>query len=97
MFIGEALHAFQFDNEHAFDEDIGIVFSNVLALIVNGERRLRSSLDATKREFPKQATLVHLFEESGAQGIGDLQDGGYHALRERIWTSAFIGVHRRLI
>ena len=52
MFIGEALHALQFDNEHAFDEDIGIVFSDVLALIVNGKRRLSGSLDATKREFP---------------------------------------------
>jgi hypothetical protein len=33
VFIGEALYALQFDNEHAFDEDIGIVFPNVLALV----------------------------------------------------------------
>src|ERR1017187_9950518 len=36
-------------------------------------------------------------EESCPQGIGDLKDGAYHAFSERVWASAFIGVHRRLI
>jgi hypothetical protein len=33
VFIGEALHAFQFDNAHVFDQDIGIVFANIVTLI----------------------------------------------------------------
>ena len=53
--------------------------------------------DTTKPKFPKQSALIHLFEESGPQGIGDLKDGAYHAFSERVWASAFIGVHRRLI
>ena len=91
MFIGEALHALQFDNEQVFDQDVGIVFSNILALITDDKRCLSGSPDATKPEFSKQGTLVHLFEESCPQGIGDLKDGAYHAISERIWASVFIG------
>ena len=77
MFIGEAFHALQFDNKHIFDQDVGIVCSYVLALIGDAKRRPPRSPDTTKLKFPKQGTLVQLFEESGAY--------------ERVWASAFIG------
>ena len=54
--IGEVIHAFQFDNEHVFDQDIGIVFSNIPAFIADGKRGLSGSPDAPKGEFPKQST-----------------------------------------
>jgi hypothetical protein len=37
VFVGEALYAFQFNNEHAFDKDIGIVFSTILPFIIDGK------------------------------------------------------------
>ena len=46
MLHGEVLHALQFDNQHVFDEDIAIVFSNLLALIADDQRCLRGSADA---------------------------------------------------
>ena len=94
VFMGEALHAFQFDNEHVFDQDIGIVFSNIMTLIADGKRRLRGGPDATKPEFSQQGTLVDLFPESGAQEVGNLDYGAYYALGGRIRASGslvFIG------
>jgi len=47
VFLGEALYALQFDNEHVFNQDIGIVFANVVTLIADDQRRLRGGPDAT--------------------------------------------------
>jgi hypothetical protein len=91
VFIGEVLHTLEFDNEHVFDQDIGVVSSNIPSLIANGKRCLTGSPNAPETEFLKQGTFVHLFEESRAQDIGDLKDCAYHALGKRIWASAFIG------
>jgi hypothetical protein len=52
VFIGEALHALQFDNQHVFDQDIGIVCSDVLALIADGKRRLRGSREYHEAQVP---------------------------------------------
>jgi hypothetical protein len=41
VFAGEALDTFQLDHEHVFDEDIGKVFSNVVALVSSVSRSLR--------------------------------------------------------
>ena len=43
-----------------------------------------------KPEFPQPGTLAQFFEESGAQGVGDFEDGAYDALRKRVF---FICVH----
>ena len=64
VFVGQAFHAFQFDNEHVFDEYVAVVFSNILAFIADGKRCLCGSPDAPQAEFPKQGALVYLFEES---------------------------------
>ena len=41
----QAFDAFQFDHQHVFNKDIGVVFSHILALIGNGERSLGDGLD----------------------------------------------------
>ena len=33
VFVGEALHTFQLDHQHVFDEDISTVFSDRVALV----------------------------------------------------------------
>jgi hypothetical protein len=33
VFVGEAIHTFQLDHQHVFDEDIGKVFSDTGALV----------------------------------------------------------------
>jgi len=95
VFVGQAFHALQVDNEHVFDEYVAVVFSNILAFIADGKRCLRGSPDAPQAEFPKSGALV--FEESRTPDMGDLQNGADHPFSERIRASAFIGVHRRLI
>ena len=91
MFIREALHALQFDNEHVFNQDICVVFSNVLTFVADAKWRLRDGADATNCKFLQPGLLVYLFEKSGAQDIGDFKDRVDHTLSERIGTSAFIG------
>ena len=59
------------DNEYIFDQDVGVVFSNILALIADGKRSLSGGPDAAESEFPQQGTLVHLFKKSSAQDVGD--------------------------
>ena len=55
----------------------------VSSVQADGKRCLRGGPDAPQAEFPKQGTLV---QESGAQDIGDFQNGAYHALGERVWA-----------
>jgi hypothetical protein len=52
-------------------------------------------VEAAKVEFAQQSTLVHFFEESGAQGVGHLEDSAEHSLCQHVQKSALIGVHRR--
>ena len=59
--------------------------------MADGKRRLRGGSNATKPEFPQQGTLVDLFQESGAQEVGNLKYGAYYALGKRIRASVFIG------
>jgi hypothetical protein len=40
MLIGQAVDAFQFNDQHVFHEDIGIVFANTLTFIDDRERGL---------------------------------------------------------
>ncbi len=65
MFTGEALYALQFDNQHVFHQDVGIVFSDVLALVVDRKRRLGRSPDPSESEFPQQGTSVDFLQETG--------------------------------
>ena len=47
---------------------------------------------ATETEFPEQSALVNLLQESGTQSVGDLEDGGEHALSQRIKESVLPNV-----
>ena len=37
VLVGKALHAFQLHKQHVFDEDIGKVFADILALVGYGK------------------------------------------------------------
>ena len=95
MLIGKAVNTLQFQKKNIFDQDVGIIFSDALSLIVDCELRLGYSADPANRELLKERFLVHLLEESRAKNIRDLKDSIDYALRKRIGTSMFIGVHRR--
>jgi hypothetical protein len=55
-----------------------IAFSHRAALVSDGARSLGGGPDTTEAEFSEQSTLVHLFEESGAQRVGDIEHGAGH-------------------
>ena len=97
VFVREPLDTFQVDKQRVFGENIGKVFSDVLALVPSRHRSLSGSADATNGKFSEQCALVDLLEEPGAQGIGDRKDGAQDAFRERVEVSAFIVAHRRLL
>lgn len=69
VLIGEALDTLELDYQRLFNEDIGEVFSNVLAFVKYGNWRLKVSPDVTKAEFSEQSALVHLLEEAGAPSV----------------------------
>jgi hypothetical protein len=64
VFFGQAFHALQFHCEDSFDQKIGIVIPNVLALVPNGQGGLCDYMDSAKLEFMRKSSLVDLFEEA---------------------------------
>ena len=82
MFVGETIDAFYFDDEDAFDEDIGEKFSNAVTLVVDWKGCLGFGLDAAVREFFHQSPLVYFFEKAGAKRVGYFEDGAEHTLGE---------------
>ena len=51
VFMGETLYALQFDYEDVFNENVGIIFPNILTLVMNSDRCLRRGLDVAQPEF----------------------------------------------
>ena len=84
VLAGEPLHTFQLDRQHAFDEEIGKVFSHRVPLLGDCKGSFGGSPDAAKAEFSEQCPLVDSLEKSGAQVMGDLKDGTQHAFGQRI-------------
>lgn len=41
----KAFDAFQFDHQHVFDKNIGVIFPHILAFVSNRKRSLRDCLD----------------------------------------------------
>jgi hypothetical protein len=66
--------------------------NRVVPLVTDCKGGLSSCTEAAKSKFPEQRTFVDLFEESGAQSVRDLKDGGQNLLGKRITESALIGV-----
>ena len=80
VFVGEVVYTLQLDYQHVFDEDVGTVLTHGMALVGDCKVNLGGGADAAKGEFPEESTLVHLLEESGAQGVGYLEDCAKHSL-----------------
>jgi hypothetical protein len=74
VFGGEAVYAFQFDEEFVLDQDVGLVAANLAAFVVDFVFRLGYGWNAPDRKLTEKSSLVNLFEESGAEGIGDFED-----------------------
>ena len=60
VLIRETIHALQLDHQFILHEDVGKVHSDRVAFIGDSQRDLGVSVDAAKREFPEQGTLVDL-------------------------------------
>jgi len=95
VFVGEPFGTLQLHHQHVFDKEIGKILADRVALVGNGKRCFDGSPDAWEAEFSEQSTLVDLFEESGAQRVGDPNTApSTFSLKEfRSVLSAFIRVH----
>ena len=82
MLGGEAVGAFELDEEDVFDEKVGEIVADVVTFVDDGQRGLGGGADAAEGEFLQQGSLVDLFEETGAEGIGHFECGAEDAFRE---------------
>jgi hypothetical protein len=82
--VCKTLHAFEFNDQHVFDEDVCEIFSDILAFVAYIERSLSNSADTTKFEFDKQRALLDAFKKARTQRVGDLKDSPEHTLSKRI-------------
>jgi hypothetical protein len=62
-----------------------------MALVNHRKRDFGGSADAATVELVQQSTLVDFLQESGAQGVGYLENSSEHPLGQGIRVSAFIG------
>jgi len=77
VLVGEALGAFHFYQELVLDYDVGYVIAYGMAFVGDWERSLGGGGNAAKGEFFQQGFFVDFFEEAGAEGVGDFEDGVY--------------------
>jgi hypothetical protein len=92
VFVGEAFGTLQLHHQRVLNQEIGIVFSYRVTLVSNGERSFGGGPNTTEAEFSEQSALVHFFEESGAQCVGDFEHGAERFLASGIEVCV-IGVH----
>jgi hypothetical protein len=95
----EAIHTFHFDYEKILDEEVGKVLADRVALVADRQGSLGGGPDATEGQFPQESALIDFLEESGAKGVGNLEDRGEHTAGQGVAVSVamFIGVHRWLM
>jgi hypothetical protein len=74
VFVGETVGTLEFDDEDVFDEEVGEVFTDAGAFVAYFERRFGFCLEAAEGEFAEEGSCVDFLQESGAQGVGDLED-----------------------
>jgi hypothetical protein len=70
---GEAIHAFQLDDQNVFNYQVRVKFPNELPLVSNRIRDLCDRRDPSKSQLVHQCPLVQLFQKARAQGIGDFK------------------------
>jgi hypothetical protein len=82
VLVGKAVCAFHFYQELVLDYDVGYVVSYGMAFVGDWKRFLGGGGDASEGEFFQEGSFIDLFEEAGAQGVGDFEDGVYDFLGE---------------
>ena len=70
---GEAIHAFQLDDQNVFDHHIRLEFGDDMTLVGYRVGSLGGRCYASKSEFPHERTLVHLFQKAGAKGVRNFE------------------------
>lgn len=93
MVGGEAVGAFEFDEEFVFDEDVGDEGSEVVAFVGDFEFGLGDGLDASDFEFFEEGSFVDFFEEAGAEGVGYFEDGVEDFVGEGVVDGGIGGGH----
>jgi deoxyribonuclease-4 len=69
VFLPEVFGALQLHHKLLFYNEIGDVFANRLSFVVNGKPDLRMHVKSSGSEFPRQRTLIDLFEKTRSQRI----------------------------
>jgi hypothetical protein len=64
--VVEAADGFEFDEDEAFDEEVGEVLADEMALVVDGDGVLLLNVEAGVAEFDDQRVFVHLLQKTGA-------------------------------
>src|SRR5262249_20666611 len=67
--------ALQFHDHLSFHDQIGYIFPKVLPFITNRKRDLSFGAGTTGGKFLDEGSFIDLFQESGAQYVGNLEGG----------------------
>jgi hypothetical protein len=89
MLAGKAIYAFQFYQKLICDYDIRYVISYGVAFIGYWKWCLEGGGNAAEGEFFQQSSFVDFFEEAGAEGVGDFEDGGGYVFGQKVGWSGF--------
>jgi hypothetical protein len=71
---GQLLLGLQFENDAAFHEEVGYVFSDQVAFVADLDRRLNFGFQASERQLSYQGAFVDFFQEAGAEVAVDFVD-----------------------
>lgn len=75
VFGGEAVDALEFEEDAVFDDEVGVVVADLDAFVVDWEGDLGIDGQTGRGEFVEEGAVVDGFEEAGAEGVGDFEDG----------------------
>jgi hypothetical protein len=84
VFVGQAMGAFELDEEAIIHHQVGYVFADGLTFVSHAVGDLRRSGYASKRELLDESALVDLFEKTGAEDIRDLIGGTDYSFGESV-------------
>lgn len=79
VLTGQPVDALQFDEQDVLNQDIGEVVADRTGFVCDWEGSLRGCVDVAEAEFMEQGALVDLFQETGAEGVGNFEDRTEHA------------------
>src|ERR1700722_1477258 len=93
MFVAKPVHALQFHDNFLVNQQIGTVFAHTLPLVADWKRSLIFGTHSAQRELAQHGPFIDLFQESGSQGLRDLEGGANYGLRQVRFQSVCIRVH----